>query len=240
MVRAELMRLKQPWMWASLSQLQRARIRPTPQGLVVGQIAFVKAALRQLGSALPSPDSYPVVLAPFLQRKVWRQSLAEVRADLDQNSEARFIKPAETHKGFTGLVLREAADPRLVGQRARQQVWCSDVVVWRSEWRCYVLEQTIGHLACYAGDPQVRPDQDVIRDAVVRYGLAGAPQGYALDVGVLGDGRTALVEVNDGFSLGAYPGTPPDLYTALLQARWRELVEKPPATPDAKAAVCPT
>ena len=48
--------------------------------------------------------------------------------------------------------------------------------------------------------------------------------GYALDFGVLADGRTALVEWNDGFSLGSY-GLEGGLYTELILARWCELID---------------
>lgn len=47
---------------------------------------------------------------------------------------------------------------------------------------------------------------------------------YCLDVGVLSTGETALIEVNDGFSVGMY-GMSKELYAELLQTRWKELVE---------------
>lgn len=51
----------------------------------------------------------------------------------------------------------------------------------------------------------------------------GAPAGYAADFGVTGDGRTLLVEINDGYPLGCY-GLQHNLYAQLLSARWAELV----------------
>jgi ATP-grasp domain, R2K clade family 2 len=45
-----------------------------------------------------------------------------------------------------------------------------------------------------------------------------------IDVGVIGEtGRTAVVEVNDGYALGRY-GLDPDAYVDLPEARWRELL----------------
>lgn len=56
-------------------------------------------------------------------------------------------------------------------------------------------------------------------------GEAGeAVAGYAIDVGLLDDGQLALVECNDGFALGLYPGMAPSRYAELLFARWRELL----------------
>jgi ATP-grasp domain, R2K clade family 2 len=47
--------------------------------------------------------------------------------------------------------------------------------------------------------------------------------GYAIDFGVLSTGETALVEMNDGFALGAYAIDSQD-YTDLICARWTELL----------------
>ncbi|MGM7644396.1 ATP-grasp domain-containing protein [Nocardia sp. JW2] len=44
-----------------------------------------------------------------------------------------------------------------------------------------------------------------------------------MDFGVLANGDTALVEVNDGYALGAYR-IAADHYTELVMARWRELL----------------
>lgn len=61
-----------------------------------------------------------------------------------------------------------------------------------------------------------------MRRAVASY--VDAPQGYAVDFGLARDGRTLLVEVNDGYALGAY-GLEPHAYAHLLAARWYELVQ---------------
>jgi hypothetical protein len=50
-----------------------------------------------------------------------------------------------------------------------------------------------------------------------------APAGYGIDFGLLSSGETALIELNDGYSLGSYDLDSAD-YTDLLIARWEELV----------------
>jgi hypothetical protein len=51
------------------------------------------------------------------------------------------------------------------------------------------------------------------------------PVSYSLDVGVMEDGRTALVECNDGWALGYYKGDLRPLdYFKMLDARWQELI----------------
>jgi hypothetical protein len=56
---------------------------------------------------------------------------------------------------------------------------CSEVVEFESEWRCFVLEGRVLDVRRYKG---------TFRSSV--------------DLGVLTDGRTAIVEVNDGYSRG--------------------------------------
>jgi len=47
-----------------------------------------------------------------------------------------------------------------------------------------------------------------------------------MDFGILEDGRTCLVEVNDGYSLGRYDGINGSDYTDLLIARWNQLTNQ--------------
>ena len=50
----------------------------------------------------------------------------------------------------------------------------------------------------------------------------GTPNGYGTDFGVTDDGRTLLIEVNDGYALGSYGLYYLD-YAKLLSAIWAEL-----------------
>lgn len=70
------------------------------------------------------------------------------------------------------------------------------------------------------GAEQVATHADTIEHAVRDY--VTAPAGYAIDFGVTDDGRTLLVEVNDGYALGSYGLFYPE-YAKLLSARWAEL-----------------
>ena len=76
----------------------------------------------------------------------------------------------------------------------------------------------------YKGDPMVFPDVTTIKDAIQAF--ADAPIGYGMDWAVTADGRTILVEVNDGFALGNY-GVRGHHYTALIECRWRQLMGLP-------------
>ena len=103
-------------------------------------------------------------------------------------------------------------------------VWCAEVVVWRSEWRLFVVGAELVGQRHYRGEPWTRPDPLVVDDCVARVAAEpDPPAGYALDVGVLADGTTAVVECNGGFAFGTY-GLEADLHARVLVARWRQLV----------------
>lgn len=90
-----------------------------------------------------------------------------------------------------------------------------------SEYRCFVKYGEILDVRRYRGDWSKAPSREVVERAIAAY--ASAPAGYAADFGVTSDGRTLLVEVNDGYSLGPY-GLWPELYAQLLSARWAQMV----------------
>ncbi len=88
----------------------------------------------------------------------------------------------------------------------------------------FVIRSEVKCVQQYGGDERVA-DGEVIRDCVDRLTQSGtAASAYAIDFGVLRDGRTVLLEVNDGYSLGRY-GCAPEVYVDVLGTRWAELVE---------------
>ena len=90
----------------------------------------------------------------------------------------------------------------------------------------FVIDGTILDRRCYAGDPAVVPDDSIVARAIATWTATGrAARGYAIDFGVLDEGATVLVELNDGYSIGAY-GLDPTRYVELLIARWHELVAR--------------
>jgi peptidyl-tRNA hydrolase len=74
------------------------------------------------------------------------------------------------------------------------------------------------------GDPLIFPDVDVARRAVKAF--EARPISFGMDWGITRSGKTLLVEVNDGFSLGNY-GLRGPAYTALIESRWRQLLGLP-------------
>lgn len=189
--------------------------------LVVGGAVAVQKALAQLGLPMPAPLNVPAALRAFAGRALGESTLGAFRERVAAGAPPVFVKPLATAKEFAGFVCTGAADlSRVAHLDADLPVQTADPVEFVSEWRYFVVRGEVAGVAHYRGDCFVHPNADMVREAVGAF--AGAPAGYGLDFGVTSDGRTLLVEANDGFALGAY-GLDPVRYAELLEARWLEL-----------------
>lgn len=197
----------------------------------VGSVEFVRAAMSVAGITEPVNMSYPPQAVKFLRRQVQRRPKGEVIGNW-------FIKPVATKK-FTGFVFDTTANPRHLNAHDREQydlfmamdpndeVWVSEIVSFIGEWRYYIVDGRIAGHARYdpdgpddIGAPQ---EQDVLRcvqDLAINHP-------YAIDFGVLANGESALVEINDAWSIGLYAGalSARDYY-AFLQQRWSNLFKQ--------------
>lgn len=187
------------------------------EDIVIGYVDTVRHRLYDFGILTPDID-YPDELKAFLGRKIWKTKMSQV-----SNYPERwpvFVKPVEDKK-FTGVVVRSPRDLMGCGTCGEDpDAFCSEVVDFRAEWRCFVRYGRILDVRPYKGDWRLHYNPCVIEQAVKQY--ASAPNGYAIDFGLTDDGRTLLIEVNDGYSLGCYGLFYLD-YAKLLSARWAEL-----------------
>lgn len=205
-------------------ELTRGALPLARDTLVAGGLRVVEAALAAIGVDVPPADNLPTCLARYRGRKVWPSTWGELRARYGKGgpSEPLFVKPLRRNKGFPSIALYDADDiVANAGRADTEEVLVAEYVVFVSEWRCYVCRGHVLEVCHYQGDPFVYPDPKVIKGALADYGRQ-APAGYGIDFGVLTDGRTVLVEVNDGYSLGSY-GVNAVEYSELLEARWVEL-----------------
>ena len=186
-----------------------------PEDVVVGGTIMIWNALNERGIESGHHD-YPEELTGFRGRNIRQIRLKDIREEILPV----FIKPVE-EKTAPGIVVNTMSDLGEYQQLDPEtEIYCSDVVHFISEWRCFLRYGKIIGIRFYYGDPDAECDRKVIDAAVRAY--SSMPAGCTLDFGVTDDGRTLLIEVNDGFSLGTY-GLDPVLYAKLLTARWAEL-----------------
>ncbi len=205
--------------------LRDGAVAVEPSTLVVGGSGAVRHALALLGVKTPAIDDLPEPLAGFRGRRVWDSTWGAICEAYPESGPAVFVKPRRDPKAFAAR--RVAAFRDLIPLShvpAETAVLVSEVVEFVSEWRFYVLRGRVVGAGWYSGNPLTFPDSKVVADAVKAW--PDGPAGYGIDFGVVADGRTLLVEVNEGFSLGCL-GLRPRLYSQILEARWVELVGDP-------------
>jgi len=215
---------------ATAKQVERRKVLVPDGAVAIGGVTFIRNVLRQFGLQLPEHTPYPAALTHLLYRQVKRlPALRDAKALLDAGQRL-FIKPAEGWKRFTGFVAEFSDDHRFAGASKSDPVWVSEVLHLKSEWRAYVVGDRVldVRLADFGGAPTTGPDMDVIAEAVALLHEAQmAPAGYVIDFGVTTAGQTVLIELNDGFSFGAYDGVPAEIYWKVTQARWQQLTAAP-------------
>ncbi|WP_251178624.1 ATP-grasp domain-containing protein [Adlercreutzia agrestimuris] len=135
-----------------------------------------------------------------------------------------FVKPL-SEKHFDDRVVTCIADLNGCGfNKENLPVFCSEPVNFQAGWRCFVRYGKILDVRPYRGDWRCHYDPRIIESALAAY--TEAPAGYGADFGVTADGRTLLVEINDGYALGSY-GLQQNLYAQLLCTRWSRLMNTP-------------
>jgi hypothetical protein len=192
-----------------------------PENILVGGIGNVRKRLQNLNIyRLKKELDYPEELKPFLKRKIWESSINEVFSKREWNI---FIKPKTETKLFTGKIIKNEMDLLgLIYEEDDVKIWCSELIDFKTEWRCFIRYKEILDIRRYKGDWDTKIDIKTVQSAIDAFGLQ--PNSFALDFGVNENGETILVEVNDGHSLGTY-GISSSHYAKFLSARWSELTQ---------------
>lgn len=198
----------------------------------VGSVEFCQKFMTEKGIKTPSHITYPEVLIPWLGRKLSVSTIGEMIKNERNPNFRQFIKPKNDVKLFTGFVFEgkgqiNPEEHELSYYPSLTEIYVSEVIKFQSEWRYYVLNgEVVGFGRYDDGDDYAKiPDVKTVNLAVYDYTQSGnTPKGYSLDFGVTDDGRTLLIEVNDGWALGYYRGTLSTInYAKLLYARWMEI-----------------
>ena len=192
--------------------------------IVYGAVGIVRMALVRAGRPQPPNIDFPASLTGYVGRRIVDTKMGQIHAwqNADDGQLPVHVKPRDRHKLFKGVVVSRFADLiPLSGVPDDEPVIAQEVVEFVSEWRATVLRDRIVNVANYKGDPVTVPEAIVVRRALQDY--VDRPIACGMDWGVTVDGRTLLVEVNDGYALGNY-GVRGHQYTAVIECRWRELM----------------
>ncbi|MCW3160646.1 ATP-grasp domain-containing protein [Chryseobacterium oryctis] len=193
-----------------------------PENIVVGGIGNIRKRLQNLNIRRPDKEiDYPEELKSFLKRNIWESTINQVFAD--KSSWNIFIKPKTETKLFAGKVIQTEMDfLGIINEEKDIEVLCSELIDFKTEWRCFIRYKEILDIRRYKGDWDTKIDLKTIVSAINSF--TSQPNSYALDFGVNEKGETILVEVNDGHSLGTY-GLSSSNYAKFLSARWSELTQ---------------
>jgi len=189
--------------------------------VVVGFIGQVRKGFENLGIQPPEEIDYPEEIRSYLGRNVWRSTLHTIYND--HTLWPVFVKPVKG-KQFNGTLVKSLKDMVGLGSQEDRQIWCSDPVDFVSEWRCYVRYGKLVDCRRYKGDITKSPNYDTILRCIEDY--KSQPAGYAIDFGITSEGKTLLIEANDGYSMGSYGLHCLD-YAKLISARWHQIVDIP-------------
>lgn len=207
-------------------QLRDKTLPLTRETLVVGAVSVFEGALATLGVPVPPADNLPECLAQYRGRRVWISTWGELRWKYSRKGPPQqhvWVKSLRRNKGAPSLAVCNSDD---LAPAARlpdsHEVLVSEYVLFDSEWRCFVCNGRILDVCRYQGEIFRYPDPKVVQNAVAGFTKAN-PAACGIDFGVLVDGRTVLVEVNEGYSLNPF-GLDASDYAELLETRWLQLV----------------
>jgi hypothetical protein len=213
----------------SIEQLSgHANLLKERAAIPIGTVEFVREAMFYAGVTEPENLSYHESVLPYLEREITLAS----RRDVQNRA---FVKPVET-KIFTGFVYDPTTSFEDLEEHDQEQlkiflqlpsdtsVWTCTPVTFIGEWRYYVQNRVIIGVGRY--DPEGPDDALEPSLAHVQRIIDTIPfsHPYALDIGTLEDGRTAVVEINDAWAIGLYGKTlKPIDYLSFLSDRWDSL-----------------
>lgn len=172
-------------------------------------------------------SKYIVAFDSIKDGKIFVAQIPGYTLETEDGFEVEFFNPTNLpdyagSKVFTGRVVNGTHDLIGIGLPFDYPIWISEVVEFIAEWRCFVLDGRVLDVRPYTGDYHAQFDPSVIDKAISCW--KDAPIAYGLDIGVTSDGRTLVVEVNDGYALGNY-GLSPLNSINFHKARWKEMVK---------------
>lgn len=212
-------------------------LNPTRNDMVVGSVEATSLFFNLVGIETPEYIGYPECLQNYLKRSILKTTIKDLKTkphiqpfDLKTKSHSYFIKPTTGVKRFTGSVIRNIKNlENLISFDSLhddEEVYVSDLISIESEYRCFVHDGKLKGIQHYSGDFKKFPNINMIEFMIIDYeGSRESPISYTLDVGILSNGSTALIEVNDMWAIGSY-GLSGKIYARMAVDRFYQITNK--------------
>ncbi len=186
----------------------------------IGSIDSITKILESLNK-LPVSIDYPDTNNNFLGREITTTKMDDVIQQFLINKKPIFIKPVK-RKLFDGSVLSTENRISYFEPYLAEEVFCSPVLDIVSEWRAYIHKGELKDCKHYNKDFTKLPDYNMIQVNIDAF--KNAPVAYTIDIAILKDGRSIVMEFNDFWSIGSY-GLDPEIYSEMLVDRWFEIIK---------------
>lgn len=192
-----------------------------PTNIVVGSVEMCSRWLSIHGYQVPELIGLSEYVE-FLGRAIGASHIDDINHPDSEFKYPLFIKPYSTIKAFTGFVATDDLTKKVFSEQYDGWVWVQEVVDFVSEYRCYISNNRIVGMKHYSGDCLIFPDPDFIKKVFEFTKTQIDYHSYTLDIGVLENGQTVLIEINDGWAIGNY-GLEPQTYYLFVRNRWLQL-----------------
>lgn len=213
--------------------------------LVVACIEDTLIYLNKINGRVPEAlNIFSLFDKDLLNRKHFTYTLQELFDYPDQiknfmKVQEFFIKPLYETKAFASGVIKDLKNLPLILSDYKGskniEVLVTKTVDIVSEYRVFVRRnrpEKISGMKHYSGDFFVYPNKEFIIKCInhlTKY--TDFPASYTLDIGILSNGETIIVELNDGWSCGNY-GLDGETYLKFYLDRWKQLMGPEIVQPD--------
>lgn len=178
-----------------VKDLKNHSLKESIKDIPIGSMEFINNFIDKF-EKISSSEIKPIYIPKELQlEKFLHRSLNEQVGHSFSFNKYMFVKSLESYKDYVDVT-------KEVSFNKEKRIAISDCLDIKSEYRCFIYQGQLISMNHYAGDFFSLPQKEVINDMIRSYRTA--PNAYTLDVAVLENNHTAIIEVHPFVSCGLY------------------------------------
>ena len=199
--------------------------------IIIGCIESTEYFFKNNYNFIPKPITYPKCLSVYLDRNIKSMYYSKLKQLINKNKIQFpiFIKPKNKLKAFTGGVYKNITDFNYIENYdvkdiSNLEVYISDVIDIKSEYRCFVYKNKLVGIQHYSGDFKSFLNNNNLKKIfkIIKDFKDVSPISYTLDIGKTINSQIELIEINDFWAIGSY-GFDNKLYASMLRDRFIEI-----------------